>query len=121
MRLKEEEARKELARAEKAAARPKAGLTEVMQVETATTNFQQVQDARQTIAYLPVAEVNRTAGMVKRTVLEFEITDKAALYKVKPDWFDLVPKRSIIRAEITSHTNLPGIRVWQETKIGVRE
>ncbi len=117
----EDEARKRLAKAEKAAARPSAGLSEVEAAAVAEHDL--FEAARQTavVAAAPPAEVTRTSGMVQRTVVEFEITDHAKLYALRPHWFELVPKRAVIRAEITKDTRLDGLRVWEETKVGVRE
>lgn len=69
-------------------------------------------------APLPVA--NRVQGMVQRTELQFTITDAAALYAEKPGWFELVPKRRVIRDNITEHTVLPGIKIWMEKQTSLR-
>lgn len=70
-------------------------------------------------APLPVKA--RATGMIQREqVICFEVTDAAALYKVHPEWFELVPKRAMIRDAINKDTVLPGLRVWTEDKVGFR-
>jgi hypothetical protein len=120
LRLVEEQARKDLAKAEKAAAKPKAGLNEAEQAALAEDDLFKATRATAVAASTPPATVAKTPGMAQRPTVEFEVTDKEALFKERPHWFDLIPKRSIIRAEITKETKLPGIRVWEETKLVVR-
>lgn len=59
------------------------------------------------------ARMTRAAGMRIRTVVKFEITDRIALQKARPEFFDLVEKKSVINAAITKDTVLPGLRVWE--------
>lgn len=78
-----------------------------------------VADLQKTQAKAP-AVVARAAGYSVKKVLKFEITDKRALYAARPEFFELVEKRSVINAAITKETNLPGLTVWEQIETGTR-
>jgi hypothetical protein len=50
----------------------------------------------------------------------FEITDAAALYAVRPEFFTLEPRRSAIKSAINKDTKLTGLRVWEQVNTNVR-
>ena len=120
LRAEEDEARRRMAEAEAALAKPRAGLGELSAAEQAQAAVFEVMGKAAVAQAQPPAAVERSSGMVKRKVVDFDIVDAVALYAVKPHWFELVPKRSVIRAEITKETNLPGLNVWEEDKVEVR-
>ena len=75
-------------------------------VETAIQELKVVQTTAPTA-------MTRAAGMRVRKVVKFEITNPAALYAVRPEWFNLVPKTQMINQSITKDTVLPGLRVYE--------
>lgn len=70
-------------------------------------------------ASVVVAPPATAAGMKAKMETFHEITDAAALYAVRPEWFELVPKKVVMKAAISKTTILPGLRVWEamDTKI----
>ena len=62
----------------------------------------------------------RASGIVVKKEVMFEITEAAALYAVRPEFFTLEPRRSVIKAAITKDTKLPGLKVWEEVNTRVR-
>ena len=62
----------------------------------------------------------RASGLVVKKEVMFEITDAAALYAVRPEFFTLEPRRSAIKAAITKDTKLAGLRVWEQVNTNVR-
>ncbi len=120
LREEEEEARQRMASAEVALAKPRAGLGELAAAEQAEAAVFDAAGRTAVAAAAPPAVVERTSGMVQKKVLTFEVTDAAALYAARPDFFELVQRRSIIRASVTKETVLPGLRVWEEEKVEVR-
>jgi hypothetical protein len=118
-----EEQQRQAAKAQadiKAAAELAAGASTV-QDEIAAHNLTEEAEANLDVAVAaPQPEAARAAGLVVRTTIEFEITDAKALYAAMPNFFELTPRRSIIRDTITENTKLPGLRVWKETKSNVR-
>ena len=75
-------------------------------VETAIQELKVVQTTAPTA-------MTRAAGMRVRKVVKFEITNPAALYAVRPEWFNLVPKTQMINQSITKDTVLPGLRCFE--------
>lgn len=63
-----------------------------------------------------VAPAPKVAGRSAKLEVMHEVTDAAALYKLKPHWFELVEKKSVIKAEITLDTKLAGLRVYEGVK-----
>jgi hypothetical protein len=84
-----------------------------IKVQTAMENLQ----ATQTIA---PATITRAAGLTIKKEVQFEITDAHALYQSRPEFFDLVPKRSVIKMAITKTTVLPGLKVWEAINSSTR-
>ena len=82
-------------------------------VQETQTALKQVQ------TYVPPA-ASRAAGLISKTEVMFEITDAAALYAARPEFFTLEPRRSVIKSAITKDTKLTGLRVWEEKKTAVR-
>lgn len=66
-----------------------------------------------------VAPVAAASGMAAKMVVKYEVTDAAALYAARPEFFDLVPRASAMKFAIKKDTKLPGLKVWEarETKI----
>lgn len=82
--------------------------------EIASENkVQQAADALRQVQTQAPAKMTRAAGMRVRTLVKFEVTDAAALYAVRPEFFELVEKKSIINACINKTTVLPGLKVWE--------
>lgn len=64
--------------------------------------------------------VSRAAGLTIKKEVLFEIENVTELYKVRPEWFTLEPKRSVIKQSISKETSLPGLRVWESIGTGTR-
>ncbi len=92
---------------------PKKEVAAEVKVEQTKTALRQVQAA-------VVVAPSRASGLTVKHPIDFEITDDAALYAVRPEFFTLEPRRSVIKAAINKNTKLPGLRVWEETKTSVR-
>lgn len=116
-RQKEEEAAAALKEQERLANLSKPNIKKEIVAEQKVIETQAALQTVQTIAPVTTA---RASGLVVKTEVAFEITDAAALYDVRPEFFDLVPKKSVIKVSITKNTKLPGLKVWEETKTGVR-
>ncbi len=78
-----------------------------------------VAEVKQLEAKAPAAPM-KVAGYSAKKVVRYEITDAAALYAVRPEFFNLVEKKSVINAAITKDTKLPGLKVWEAIDTGVR-
>lgn len=48
---------------------------------------------------------------------EYEVLDITALFTARPDLVEVSPKRSFVLAAIQGGINIPGLRVFQETKV----
>lgn len=129
-RVREEEQRQEAARQEAAkkaadAERERerlAGLSRPSPAKeiAAEQKVEETQVALQQAVAVAPMKAARASGLVVKTVIEFEITDAAALYAVRPEWFTLEPKRAIIKASVTKATKLPGITVTERLDTNVR-
>jgi len=98
-----------------------ATLSDAEQAALASQMVAQATEKKDDIVRAPLPEASRTTGMVSRfDVVKFEVTDAAALYKLRPHWFRLEPKRSVIMDEITKDTVIEGLKVWTENKVGFR-
>ena len=73
------------------------------------------------VAMLPAPAVVKPAGLVGRKVWRWEITDKTAAFAARPDFFELVEKKLVIRAALGEAFDCPGIRAWQETDTQIRQ
>jgi hypothetical protein len=63
----------------------------------------------------------RAEGTVVRDNWTFEAVDVAALYAASPDLVELTPKRAAILARIREGAReIPGIRIYNDVKVGVR-
>lgn len=65
-------------------------------------------------------KIERAEGQVTRNVVRWEITDQEKVFAVKPHWFSITPKRSVINDEVVEGFELDGLRVWTETITGIR-
>jgi hypothetical protein len=92
---------------------PKKEVAAETKVQEAAADLQKVQ------AKAP-AVVARAAGYSVKKVLKHEITDAAALYAVRPEFFELVEKKSVVNAAITKETKLPGLKIWEAIETGTR-
>ena len=92
---------------------PKKEIAAEVKVQEALMNLRQVQTTAPAV-------VTRAAGYTVKKVLKFEITNPTALYAVRPEWFNLVEKKSTINAAITKDTQLPGLKVWEAINTGTR-
>jgi len=69
----------------------------------------------------PAPTVTRAAGAAVSAPWTFEVTDIKALFAANPDLVELSVKRSDVLALIRSGTReIPGLRIYQETKVVVR-
>ena len=66
------------------------------------------------------AFIPKVSGKVVKREVMFEITDAAALYAVRPEFFTLEPRRSAIKASINKDTRLPGLKCWEAVSTSVR-
>jgi len=66
----------------------------------------------------PVATPYKPAGMAVRGVWQFEVTD---IWAVPREMVRIEPKREVILGALRQGVqNIPGLRVWKETRAGVR-
>jgi len=84
-----------------------------VKVQAAVENLHKIQTA-------VAPQAAKAAGYGAKKVVKHEITDAAALYAVRPEWFELVPKKSIMNASITATTKLPGLKVWETIETQTR-
>ncbi|MFM8357981.1 MAG: hypothetical protein ACKOET_05445, partial [Verrucomicrobiota bacterium] len=69
-------------------------------------------------APVPVA---KPKGLSVTPTLRFEVTDVLVLFTARPELVDLVPKTAAINAALRGgDREIPGLRVWEETRVGVR-
>lgn len=110
-------AQKEIAKAqaelEKTNAQKPQPATNIAQEIAAEEKVITTQNELQRAQTVAPARMTRAAGMRIRTLVKFEITDRIALQRARPEFFDLVEKKSVINAAITKDTVLPGLRVWE--------
>lgn len=114
---KEQEAAAAIAEQERLAKLKKPNVAKELAAENKVIETQAALQQVQTIAPPAIA---RASGLVVKTEPDFEITDAAALYAVRPEFFELVPRKSVIKAAINAKTNLPGLKVWMATKTQTR-
>lgn len=74
---------------------------------------------------LPVAipEPPKPKGVAVRIKFSFEIIDAAKAYASHPHFFDLTPRARVIDSTINlpnANRDIPGIRIFEEAKLGVR-
>lgn len=77
-------------------------------------NLQAMRDAPKPVA------VEKVSGQVARERWTFEVEDIHALYKHDPSLVRLEPHTSAINIRIAGGQQIPGLRVFQDLKIGVR-
>ncbi len=92
---------------------PKKEIAAEVKVQAAVENLHKIQTA-------VAPQAAKAAGYGAKKVVKHEITDAAALYAVRPEWFELVPKKSIMNASITATTKLPGLKVWETIETQTR-
>jgi hypothetical protein len=64
-----------------------------------------------------------TTGAAMLTHSRYEITDLAACYAARPEWFELKPRDGIIKSALKvmdETTQIPGMRHWKEQKLSTR-
>lgn len=121
-RLREAAAEEERLARERAAAQAKLDATGtgaaavVKAEEKQAVAVEVLQDA----ARVQIGEPTRSRGQITKTNVGWEITDAAALYAVRKEWFDLTPKRAVISGSVKLDTDLPGLKVWPEVKTSFR-
>lgn len=117
----ESEAKWEEEQAKKLLDRPDA--TEEDLQRAADAEEDRINIEKQTLATMRtpvIREVSKPAGMTVRPTIKWEITDAELLFKAMPNFFRLEPNRALINASVGAKTNLPGLKVWEETKITTR-
>jgi hypothetical protein len=94
------------------------------QRQAAAAQVQQEEAAKLQQAELlraPAPVVTRAAGASVQTPWTFEVLDIKALYAACPDLVELSVKRSDVLALIRGGTReIPGLRIFQETKVNIR-
>jgi L-fucose isomerase-like protein len=94
------------------------------QQQAAAAKAQQEEAAKLQQAELlraPTPVVTRAAGASVQTPWTFEVVDIKALYAACPDLVELSVSRSAVLALIRTGTReIPGLRIFQETKVNIR-
>jgi flagellar biosynthesis GTPase FlhF len=124
-RLKAERDAREATNAEaRAKAQEEARKATEAQQQAAAAKAQQEEAAKLQQAEIfraPAPAVTRAAGASVQTPWTYEVVDIKALYAACPDLVELSVKRSEVLALIRSGTReIPGLRIYQETRINVR-
>jgi len=68
----------------------------------------------------PLPEPVREKGVHIKAKLDFEVLDIGALYRFKPEWVKMEPRRAEILAVNTVHSVVPGLRFFEEDRTVVR-
>jgi hypothetical protein len=69
----------------------------------------------------PLPQIRRQTGMVTTNVLCFEVTDIHALYRAAPHLVRLEANAAAIKATCTANgPEIPGLKLWSETRSTVR-
>jgi hypothetical protein len=76
-----------------------------VKVQAAVENLHKIQT---TVA----PQAAKAAGYGAKKVVKYEILNPDSLYRVRPEWFSLIPKKQIMNDSITEATSLPGLKVW---------
>lgn len=88
------------------------------QLEALRVQQAKLAQAQQAALTAPVLAPSRTEGMVTRTVWDFEVLD---IWAVPRDFVRIEPNReAILAAARKGVISIPGLRLWSETKTGVR-
>ena len=124
-RLKAERAAREATNAEaRAKAQEEARKAMEAQQQAAAAKAQQEEAVRLQQAELlraPAPVVTRAAGASVQTPWTFEVVNIRELYAANPDLVELSVKRSDVLALIRTGTReIPGLRIYQETKVNIR-
>lgn len=96
------------------------GLSEMEQAVLAEEMAKQTKDQAEEVIRQENVERHKPTGAVFRKMVLWEITDVAKVYAAHPEWFELVPKRSLINAVVTEDFELDGLKVWTERRTGFR-
>jgi hypothetical protein len=110
----EQEAAAALVKQNEVAEQPRASVKTQIKVATQVAETQQALAAVENVVVAPAAA--KVVGFSAKLATKFEITDAAALYAARPEFFDLVPKNAVMKAAINLKTVLPGLRVWEGVK-----
>jgi len=124
-RLKAERDAREATNAEaRAKAQEEARKATEAQQQAAAAKAQQEEAAKLQQAEIfraPAPAVTRAAGASVQTPWTYEVVDIKALYAACPDLVELSVKRSEVLALIRSGTReIPGLRIFQKTKVSIR-
>jgi hypothetical protein len=121
LRLAEQKQADALAEQERLAQQARQSAKKEIAVETKVQEA--ADEVRQIQTTLPPV-VATAAGQKNRMVDKWEITDAAALYAVRPEFFDLVEKKSLINSTVNANPEkaklLPGLRVWKAVDSKIR-
>jgi len=83
--------------------------------EAAERNAEAARERQQTMLAMTTP---KAAGARVSTVMDFEVLDIWQLAAARPDLVTIEPKRALIKAAIAiPNSNIPGIRVFEETKV----
>ena len=86
----------------------------------AADNAQKLKLAAEEALRVELPKIEKAQGQVTRVVTKWEILDLEKVFAAKPHWFERVVKRSVVNEEVTKHTILDGLKVWEETERGIR-
>jgi len=110
------EARAAAEKARKAAEAERAELARKAEAEALAA----AQEQARTLAAMPVA-APKPAGMSASAPWTFEVTDLAALQKAEPNLVEVTVRKSSVLARIREGVReIPGLRIFQETRVTVR-
>jgi hypothetical protein len=67
------------------------------------------------------APVAKPKSMFVKPTVCFEVTDILELFEARPDLCELTPRAAAINAALRNgDRQIPGLRIWEETRVGVR-
>lgn len=104
------------AKAAQEQATAQAALIEQAKADKARADAAQLQLSVQSREKAPA----KPKGISSRQVWKFEVVDIRALYAERPDLVTLEPKGREIERVVSAGVELPGVRAWKETEVGVR-
>lgn len=116
----EAKAKEEAAAALSLAQSEEASMEVISAALEAADRAEQLKEAAEEAIRTPLPTVERAQGQTRREVVRWEIVDTAKVFAVKPQWFSLVAKRSVINEEVVKGYELDGLKVWVEVEHGIR-
>lgn len=73
------------------------------------------------VIFAPQPVVPKVKGVTVAPVWRFEVLDVSALHQARPELVELSPRASAINSAIRDGAReIPGLRIWQESRVGVR-